>query len=102
MVHRMKMISVCVDNAAEEVVKSVLECSVTRVPLWSGRPENIIGIVHAKDLLRAIRAAGDDLAKVDVKTIAAIRVAKLIIELAKDGERDPKKLCDRAVEILGN
>jgi Mg2+/Co2+ transporter CorB len=70
MVHRMKMISVCVDNAAEEVVKSVLECSVTRVPLWSGRPENIIGIVHAKDLLRAIRAAGDDLAKVDVKTIA--------------------------------
>jgi Mg2+/Co2+ transporter CorB len=70
MVHRMKMISVCVDNAAEEVVKSVLECSVTRVPPWSGRPENIIGIVHAKDLLRAIRAAGDDLAKVDVKTIA--------------------------------
>jgi Mg2+/Co2+ transporter CorB len=70
MVHRTKMISVCADNAAEEVVNAALECSVTRVPLWSGRPENIIGILHAKDLLRAIRAAGDDLAKVDVKTIA--------------------------------
>jgi Mg2+/Co2+ transporter CorB len=64
------MISVCADNAAEEVVNAALECSVTRVPLWSGRPENIIGVLHAKDLLRAIRAAGDDLAKVDVKTIA--------------------------------
>jgi CBS domain containing-hemolysin-like protein len=70
MVHRTKMISVCADNAAEKVVNAALECSVTRVPLWSGRPENIIGILHAKDLLRAIRAAGDDLAKVDVKTIA--------------------------------
>jgi Mg2+/Co2+ transporter CorB len=70
MIHRTKMISVCADNAADEVVKAVLECSVTRVPLWSGRPENIIGILHVKDLLRAIRAAGDDLAKVDVKTIA--------------------------------
>jgi magnesium and cobalt exporter, CNNM family len=70
MVHRTKMISVCADNAAEEVVKAALECSVTRVPLWSGRPENIVGILHAKDLLRAIRAAGDDLAEVDVSAIA--------------------------------
>jgi hypothetical protein len=29
-------------------------------------------------------------------------VANLIIGLAEDGERDPKKLCDRAVKALFN
>src|SRR5207247_5721418 len=55
---------------AEQVVKAVLESEVTRVPLWKGKPENIIGILHAKDLLRAIHAAVDDLAKIDVAAIA--------------------------------
>jgi hypothetical protein len=27
-------------------------------------------------------------------------VAKLVIQLAKDGERDPQKLCDGALAIL--
>ena len=49
---------------------AVLAEPVTRVPLWSGKPDNIIGILHAKDLLRAIRDADGDLSKVDVKAIA--------------------------------
>jgi Mg2+/Co2+ transporter CorB len=70
MIHRTEMITVCADDPAEEVVKAVLESEVTRVPLWKERPENIIGILHAKDLLRAIRASGGDLAKIDVTAIA--------------------------------
>jgi hypothetical protein len=30
----------------------------------------------------------------------AVVLAKFIIELAKEGERDPEKLCDRALKIL--
>jgi hypothetical protein len=30
------------------------------------------------------------------KTRRAIALAKLVIRLAKDGERDPSQLCDRA------
>jgi hypothetical protein len=30
----------------------------------------------------------------------AVTVAKLIIELAQDGERDPEQLCNRAVKLL--
>src|SRR5712672_145277 len=70
MIHRTEMITVCADDPPDEVVKAVLEKPVTRIPLWSGKPENIIGILHAKDLLRALQTAGDDLAQVDVKTIA--------------------------------
>ena len=30
------------------------------MPLWRDEPENIVGVLHAKDLLRAIRAADGD------------------------------------------
>jgi Mg2+/Co2+ transporter CorB len=70
MIHRTEMISVCADLPSEEMVKAVLAEPVTRIPLWSGKPDNIIGILHAKDLLRAIRNAEGDLSKVDVKAIA--------------------------------
>jgi Mg2+/Co2+ transporter CorB len=70
MIHRTEMVTVCADDPAEQVVKSVLEAEVTRVPLWKGKPENIIGILHAKDLLRAIQIADGDLAKIDITAIA--------------------------------
>jgi magnesium and cobalt exporter, CNNM family len=70
MIHRTEMISVCADLPADELVRAVLAEPVTRIPLWSGKPDNIIGILHAKDLLRAIRDADGDLSKVDVKAIA--------------------------------
>jgi Mg2+/Co2+ transporter CorB len=70
MIHRTKMITACADDPPEEVVKEVLDSPVTRVPLWSDRPENIIGILHAKDLLRALQGAGGDPTAIDVKTIA--------------------------------
>jgi Mg2+/Co2+ transporter CorB len=70
MIHRTKMITVCVDEPVEEVVKAVLAAEVTRIPLWRGRPENIVGILHAKDLLRAIQAVDGDLGKLDLAAVA--------------------------------
>jgi magnesium and cobalt exporter, CNNM family len=70
MIHRTEMISVCADLPPREVTMAVLAEPVTRVPLWSGKADNIIGILHAKDLLRAIRDADGDLSKVDVRAIA--------------------------------
>jgi Mg2+/Co2+ transporter CorB len=70
MIHRTEMITVCAGDPPEQVVKGVLEAEVTRIPLWKERPENIVGILHAKDLLRAIQAADGDLSKIDVTAIA--------------------------------
>ena len=39
---------------------------MTRLPLWRGKPENIIGVLHAKDLLRALHAVDGDAEKVDI------------------------------------
>jgi len=70
MIHRTEMITVCADEPPEEVVKAVLAAPVTRVPLWREKAENIVGILHAKDLLRAIQAADGDLSKIAIAELA--------------------------------
>src|SRR5262245_8087513 len=53
MVHRTRMVTVNADDPPEEIVDAVLKSEFTRIPLWRERSENIVGILHAKDLLRA-------------------------------------------------
>ena len=48
----------------------MLASEYTRIPLWRETPENIIGVLHAKDLLRAIRASEGDTSRIDVSAIA--------------------------------
>jgi Mg2+/Co2+ transporter CorB len=71
MIHRTEMISVNAGERAEDVVQAVLAAPVTRVPLWRDSPENIVGVLHAKDLLRVIQAAHGDLSTIDILSIAA-------------------------------
>ena len=71
MIHRTEMVTVNADLPAEELVKEVLATEFTRIPLWREKPENIVGVLHAKDLLRAIRSVDGDIAKVDVAAIAS-------------------------------
>jgi Mg2+/Co2+ transporter CorB len=70
MVHRTEMVTINADEPAEEIVRAVLGAEFTRIPLWRDSPENIVGILHAKDLLRAIQDADGDLSKVDTAAIA--------------------------------
>jgi Mg2+/Co2+ transporter CorB len=69
MVHRTEMVMINADLPSEELVSEVLATEYTRIPLWREKPENIIGVLHAKDLLRAIRASDGDTSKIDVSTI---------------------------------
>jgi Mg2+/Co2+ transporter CorB len=70
MIHRTEVIMVDAGMPPEQAVEEILASPVTRVPLWRDTPENIIGILHAKDLLRALRAAGGDASKIDLAKIA--------------------------------
>src|SRR5674476_991687 len=66
MIHRTGMITLNADDPAEEVVNAVIASPVTRLPLWRGNPENIVGILHVKDLLRALHAVDGNASKVDI------------------------------------
>lgn len=54
MIHRTNMITLNADEKPEDVVNAVIASPVTRIPLWRDNPENIVGILHVKDLLRAL------------------------------------------------
>ena len=69
MVHRTKMLTLNIDDPPEAVVQVVLDAPVTRLPVWQGSPENIIGLLHAKDLLRALQVVGGDPTKVDIRAL---------------------------------
>lgn len=70
MVHRTKMRTINADLSSEEIVREVLASPYTRLPLWRGSQENIVGVLHAKDLLRALDAVGGDASKLKVEAIA--------------------------------
>lgn len=71
MVHRTNMRTLNADDAPEALVRDVLQSQYTRMPLWRGSLDNIVGLLHAKDLLRALNEVGNDFARLDVMKIAS-------------------------------
>ncbi|MDA0339158.1 MAG: HlyC/CorC family transporter [Proteobacteria bacterium] len=70
MIHRRAMDMIDIDLGAEAIIQHMVASNHTRVPLWRDEPENIVGVLHAKDLLRAARAKNGPLAIDDIQTIA--------------------------------
>jgi magnesium and cobalt exporter, CNNM family len=71
MVHRTKMDAIDVELPPEKIIDLALKSSHTRLPLWRGEREEIVGILHAKTLLRALREARGDVSKLDIMALAA-------------------------------
>lgn len=69
MVHRTHMQAVNKDDDPADIVKQILESAYTRLPVWKDEPENIVGLVHAKDLLRALSAANNDPKRVNIDSV---------------------------------
>ena len=71
MIHRTNMRMVNADDPSETLVREILQSPHTRMPLWKGTTENIVGVIHAKDLLRALNEVGNDFAKIDIMKVAS-------------------------------
>lgn len=71
MVHRTKMQSINADDPPEKIVDDVLSSPYTRLPIWREEPDNIIGILHAKDLLRSLKKVANNLDKLDILSICS-------------------------------
>lgn len=54
MLHRSDIQMIDAEDDPQTIVRQCLESSYTRLPLYKGDTENIVGVVHAKDLLRAV------------------------------------------------
>jgi Mg2+/Co2+ transporter CorB len=74
MVHRKNVAMLDVSDSVDYLVEQVLSSPFTRLPLWKDDPDNIIGVVNAKALLRAVRQqarGGTEAEPLSIEAIAA-------------------------------
>jgi Mg2+/Co2+ transporter CorB len=71
MLHRTKMDAIDAELPTEAIIDAALKSPHTRLPLWRGEREEIVGVLHAKTLLRALRDARGDTRKIDIPSLAA-------------------------------
>jgi magnesium and cobalt exporter, CNNM family len=69
MVHRTKMVTVDRSQPPGSIIEGVLKSGHTRIPVWKDTPENIIGILHAKDLLKEMQKHKGDAARISLDDI---------------------------------
>jgi CBS domain containing-hemolysin-like protein len=82
MVPRVQMVALPSDASLEDAVQVVLEHGHSRIPVYEETVDNIVGVVYAKDLLRARAGAGP--APAEVRELA--RTAMFVPEAKHLGE----------------
>ncbi|MHA1571229.1 MAG: HlyC/CorC family transporter [Alphaproteobacteria bacterium] len=70
MVHRNSMATIDADIPAPDIVSEVLSSPFTRIPIWRGNPDNIVGVLHAKSVLQAVAAHQGTPEQLDVAAAA--------------------------------
>ncbi len=58
MTHRASVVLIDSDEPVDNIVNQMLAAPYTRIPVFRAEPDNILGVIHAKDLFRAVKAAG--------------------------------------------
>jgi Mg2+/Co2+ transporter CorB len=70
MIHRRQVVAIDADQPPAAILEQALSSPHTRIPLWRGSQDNVIGVLHAKALLSALRANGGDPTTIDIAQIA--------------------------------
>jgi Mg2+/Co2+ transporter CorB len=70
MTHRRNMYVVDAALRPAEIVEYVLDSPYTRVPVYRDEPDNIVGVLHAKALLREVRKHEGHIDEMDVSAVA--------------------------------
>lgn len=64
MVHRKNVEMINVEDSPEDIFAQIVRSPFTRLPLWQDNSDNIIRVIHAKEVLRAVQSnqgAGEDI-----------------------------------------
>jgi Mg2+/Co2+ transporter CorB len=69
MIHRKNMMTVSIDESAEQIVRALMATHHARVPVWREQPENIVGVLNTKDMVRAVLANRGMLKDLDIAAL---------------------------------
>ena len=68
MTHRNDVVALDADQPVKALFQEVVDSPYTRIPIWRENPDEIIGVVHAKTLLRNLWAQDGEASSVDIMT----------------------------------
>ncbi len=71
MIHRKIVETIDANKPISEIIAQVFKSPYTRIPMWQNDPENIVGVIHAKDLLRAVIPLHGDYSTLKIDDIAS-------------------------------
>jgi Mg2+/Co2+ transporter CorB len=71
MVHRKDIFTVDAGLSPTTILEQVIASPYTRIPIWRKKPDNIIGVLHAKTLLSAVKLQAPATEKLDIPGLAA-------------------------------
>ena len=66
MVHRVEVETLDADMTPDEILDQVLDSPYSRLPVWKDTPDNIIGLVHVRDIIRVWRKSGGKVPALDL------------------------------------
>jgi Mg2+/Co2+ transporter CorB len=85
MTHRRNIFSVSINLPTKELVEKVLSSNHTRIPIWQDRPDNIIGVLHVRDLVSLCSKEPENIKKSRLKKL--IKEAWFIPETTPIGKQ---------------
>ena len=71
MTHRRDVTALDVDTPPAELVRLAVESPYTRIPIWKNDIDNVVGVLHAKALLRRVASAEADIDNLDIMELAS-------------------------------
>lgn len=72
MTHRSHINSIDINASPEAVVKYITSSKHSRIPVWQGEKDNVVGILHIRDLLNAIQEKKGDIKSVKITDLITI------------------------------
>jgi len=69
--HRQDLVMVDGDLPPAEIIKQIVNAPYTRIPVWRSEMDNIIGVLHVKELLRQVSANLDNPNRINIDNVSS-------------------------------
>ena len=86
MVQRTEVVAFPIDTSPSELLDQMMEERFTRVPIYEKDLDNVLGVIHLKDIIAMIRAKHTDLKQI-LKPVLRVPEKKPVLSLLKDMQR---------------
>lgn len=70
LIHRKNVTMFDLEDPIDDVMDRMMKCPYSRLPVYRGTPDNIVGVVHTKWLMRELKAARGDVSRINLEQIA--------------------------------